>query len=93
MSGLWQHKSVTVQRMSVQEKTAEPWLLHDFGRDFYGEELRLLVCAYIRPEANFESLDALVSQIHADADVARSALDDPLLSALQSDSFLQPTLE
>jgi len=44
----------------LQEKTAEPWLLHDFGPDWscLGQELRLVVCAYIRPEANFESLQA-----------------------------------
>ena len=48
------------------------------------------MCAYIRPEANFESLDALVSRIHADADVARAALGDPLLAALDRDPFLQP---
>ena len=74
----------------MQEKTAEPWLLHEFEEDFYGEELRLLVCAYIRPEADFESLESLVAQIHADADVARAALKDPLLAALQNDAFLQP---
>lgn len=28
----------------------EPWLLHDFGEDFYGEELRLAIVGYIRPE-------------------------------------------
>ena len=27
----------------LQEKTAEPWILHEFEDDFYGEELRLLV--------------------------------------------------
>ena len=27
------------------EKTAEPWLLHDFAEDFYGKELRLAVGA------------------------------------------------
>lgn len=27
----------------LQEKTAEPWILHDFEEDFYGEELRLVV--------------------------------------------------
>jgi len=32
------------------EKTVEPWLLHDFGEDFYGEELRLAIVGYIRPE-------------------------------------------
>ena len=28
----------------------EPWLLHEFSEDFYGEELRLVVVGYIRPE-------------------------------------------
>lgn len=38
----------------------EPWLLHDFPADFYGEELRLVVNAYIRPEATFTTLENLV---------------------------------
>lgn len=48
------------------------------------------MCAYVRPEANFDSLDALVARIHADADVARAALDNPLLAELERDAFLQP---
>ena len=76
---------------NVQERTAEPWILHDFGRDFYGEQLRLVVAAYIRPEADFTSLDALIARIHADADVARAALDMMPLASLASDQFLQPT--
>lgn len=28
----------------------EPWLLHEFEEDFYGDELRLAVIGYIRPE-------------------------------------------
>lgn len=28
----------------------EPWLLHDFKEDFYGEDLRLAIVGYIRPE-------------------------------------------
>ncbi len=31
----------------------EPWLLHEFSEDFYGEELRLIVVGYIRPEVSF----------------------------------------
>lgn len=31
-------------RGDLQEKTCEPWLLHEFEDDFYGEELRLVVC-------------------------------------------------
>lgn len=30
----------------------EPWILHKFSEDFYGEELRLIVVGYIRPEVN-----------------------------------------
>ncbi|RRT71825.1 hypothetical protein B296_00035098 [Ensete ventricosum] len=32
------------------KKTIEAWLLHDFEDDFYGEELRLTMVGYIRPE-------------------------------------------
>ncbi|CAJ2678425.1 unnamed protein product [Trifolium pratense] len=35
---------------SNKEKTIEPWLLHEFTEDFYGEELRLVMVGYIRPE-------------------------------------------
>jgi hypothetical protein len=42
------------------EWQVEPWLLHDFPADFYGEELRLVVNAYIRPEATFTTLENLV---------------------------------
>lgn len=33
----------------------EPWLLHDFKEDFYGEELRLVIVGYIRPEVYYRS--------------------------------------
>ncbi|KAF5180301.1 Pentatricopeptide repeat-containing protein [Thalictrum thalictroides] len=60
------------------EKTMEPWLLHDFSEDFYGEELRLAIVGYIRPEANFPSLESLISKIHEDRKIAENALDLPL---------------
>ena len=31
----------------------EPWLLHEFSEDFYGEELRLVIVGYIRPEVSY----------------------------------------
>ena len=52
--------------------------------------MRLLVCAYVRPEANFDSLDALVARIHEDAAVTRAALREPLLADLKDDIFLRP---
>ena len=70
------------------KKTIEPWLLHEFGGDFYDQELRLNVLGYIRPEANFTTLEDLVKRIHRDAEVAKTCLaleefakhaDDPFL--------------
>lgn len=70
------------------EKTVEPWLLHTFEQDFYDQELRLLVCGYIRPEANFDSLDALVKRIHEDAAVTEAALKYDPFASYESDSFV-----
>lgn len=74
------------------EKTVEPWLLHDFPEDFYGEELRLIVVGYIRPEANFPSLEALVERIHEDGRIAKAALDVSPYSIYQNDPFLTTAL-
>ena len=70
------------------EKTAEPWLLAPFERDFYGSEIRLLFLGYIRPEANFPSLDALIARIKRDGEVAEAFLRHPALAARRGDSFL-----
>ncbi|XP_041025641.1 bifunctional riboflavin kinase/FMN phosphatase [Juglans microcarpa x Juglans regia] len=71
------------------EKTIEPWLLHDFAEDFYGEELHLVVIGYIRPEANFPSLEGLIAKIHEDRRVAEAALDLPPYSAYREDPYLK----
>ncbi|XP_010538291.1 PREDICTED: bifunctional riboflavin kinase/FMN phosphatase [Tarenaya hassleriana] len=70
------------------EKTIEPWLLHEFGEDFYGEELRLVIVGYIRPEANFPSLERLVEKIHEDRGIAERALDLQLYANFKDDPFL-----
>ena len=56
-----------------------------------GQELRVLVVGYIRPEANFVSLDALIKRIHRDADVTRECLSEPRLASLKDHHFLSPT--
>ncbi len=47
-----------------------------------------MVVGYVRPEANFASLEALVARIHADADVSRQALELAPLAAYAQDAFL-----
>ena len=48
--------------------------LFDFDGDLYGKYLSVELIAYIRPEAKFPSLDALIAQIGADAAKARGIL-------------------
>ena len=65
-------------------------MLHEFAADFYGEELRLVVTGYLRPERNFSSLDSLVAAIHADIRLATESLATPPHAALRADPFLRP---
>lgn len=48
--------------------------LFDLSRDLYGARLRVGLVARIRDERAFDSLDALVAQISADADLSRRIL-------------------
>ncbi|XP_021726341.1 bifunctional riboflavin kinase/FMN phosphatase-like [Chenopodium quinoa] len=75
------------------EKTIEPWLLHEFEDDFYGEELRLIVVGYIRPEDNFPSLESLVAKIYEDRRIAESALELPIYSKYKDDPYFNSLLE
>jgi FAD synthase len=67
----------------------EPHLLHTFAEDFYGQELRLVVCGYLRPELNFASLEALMAAIHGDIAQAKARLEASG-GALAAHAFLQP---
>ncbi|AIQ53283.1 bifunctional riboflavin kinase/FAD synthetase [Paenibacillus sp. FSL R7-0331] len=48
--------------------------LFDFASDIYGQELKVELQAFIRPERKFESIDALISQIAKDAGTAKELL-------------------
>jgi riboflavin kinase / FMN adenylyltransferase len=48
--------------------------LFDFDGDLYGKHLSVELISYIRPEAKFASLDALIAQIGVDAATARKIL-------------------
>ncbi len=50
--------------------------LFDFSGDLYGTPLSVALIEYLRPEAKFESLDALSRQIEADCRQAREILSD-----------------
>jgi riboflavin kinase/FMN adenylyltransferase len=46
----------------------------DFDRDLYGQELKLEFVGRLRDELKFDSVDALVKQIHADIGKTRDIL-------------------
>ncbi len=46
----------------------------DFSEDLYGQHLEVELIAHIRPEAKFDSLDALIAQMAADCVEARRIL-------------------
>jgi riboflavin kinase/FMN adenylyltransferase len=48
--------------------------LFDFEGDLYGRTIEVMLHHYLRPEAKFEDLDALISQMAADAEQARELL-------------------
>ena len=48
--------------------------LFDFSGDLYGHTLRVQLIERLRPEAKFDTIDALVAQVGRDMDTAREAL-------------------
>lgn len=53
--------------------TVEPWIL-DYEGDLYDREITLEFHYFIRPERKFPTLDALIEEIHANAEETRSYL-------------------
>ncbi len=51
----------------------EPYFF-DFSGDLYGQTIEVALIDYIRPEAKFDSLDALTAQMEADCAEARARL-------------------
>ena len=46
----------------------------DFAEDLYGQEIDVAFHAFIRPEAKYDSMDALMAQIARDCDAAKALL-------------------
>ncbi|CAA7260192.1 unnamed protein product [Cyclocybe aegerita] len=58
-----------------EKLTAEIHIIHEFGRDFYGYEMRAIVLGYIRPELDYISREALIEDIEVDKCVALNCLE------------------
>ncbi|XP_058027938.1 riboflavin kinase [Ahaetulla prasina] len=69
------------------KKSVETHVIHTFKEDFYGEVLSIIIVGYIRPEQNFDSLDALITAIQHDIDQAKNLLDLPEHQKFKDDNF------
>ncbi|KAJ1978664.1 riboflavin kinase [Dimargaris verticillata] len=73
-----------------EKLSGEVHILHDYPHDFYGDELRVVVLGYIRPERDYSSLDALIYDINVDITVAKNSMNRNSYKAFQKDkTFLQ----
>ena len=52
----------------------EAHIMQEYSSDFYGEELKLLVVGFIRPEMSFTGLDELIDRIQTDKGLAKAQL-------------------
>jgi riboflavin kinase/FMN adenylyltransferase len=64
--------------------------LFDFDEDIYGRDLEVRFVHRLRPEARFDSLDALVAQIARDVEEAKNALASLDSPARLSGSVISP---
>nr|XP_038026819.1 riboflavin kinase isoform X1 [Anas platyrhynchos] len=72
------------------KKSVETHIIHTFKEDFYGEILSIAIIGYIRPEKNFDSLEALISAIQEDIEEAKRQLDLPEHRKVKEDNFFHP---
>lgn len=66
--------SLGVRPMFGENKPNLEVHLFDFNGDLYGEHLSVALIEYLRPEAKFDSLDALIVQMDRDSAAARAVL-------------------
>ncbi|XP_008555935.1 riboflavin kinase [Microplitis demolitor] len=71
-----------------EKKSMEVHILHKFSNDLHGKELKVVITGFVRPEANFDSVDALIAAINNDIKIADERLDDPKMLEFKSSEFL-----
>ncbi|GMH41837.1 hypothetical protein BSKO_09747 [Bryopsis sp. KO-2023] len=69
------------------EITVEAHILHDYGKDFHGENLKLCALGFLRPEVKFPGLDALIARIKADIGMSKSQLQAEEMGAFKANPF------
>ncbi|CAH7690354.1 hypothetical protein BY996DRAFT_6418500 [Phakopsora pachyrhizi] len=69
-------------------RTIEVHVIHDYGRDFYDENLKIIILGFIRPEYNYSSKEDLIKDIEIDKAVSLKSLERPPYKSFSKDEFL-----
>lgn len=73
----------------IANRVLEAYLMSDvFDREFYGEEMRLCIVGFVRPEWKFSSIDQLIEHINNDVEVASRILDCAEAESFRTHPFL-----
>ncbi|KTW30787.1 hypothetical protein T552_00499 [Pneumocystis carinii B80] len=68
--------------------SVEVHFIHEFKKDFYEEEIRLIIMGFIRPECNYISKELLIEDIQKDIVIAKKSLERETYSLYKKDKFL-----
>ena len=68
--------SMGVRPMFGENKANLETFIFDFSGDLYGATLSVALVEYLRPEMKFDGVDALISQMDKDCEMARAILFD-----------------
>ena len=88
-------RSVEIHILSPSPTTSSVFAAHStpgsasLPADFYGSPLNLLLLGFIRPEADYVSVEKLIEDISIDCEVARRSLDRAAYRSLRSEKWLQ----
>lgn len=69
-------------------RSVEVHVMHKFDADFYNAMMNLSILGFIREERNYDSMEALVEDIHEDAEVARRSLEREAYVRRRGDGWL-----
>lgn len=69
-------------------RSVEVHIMHDFGHDFYGSHMNLLILGYIRPEYDYTTVQSLIGDIRTDIQVAKDSLARPAYARFEHDESL-----
>lgn len=61
--------------------------MHNFNRDLYGCLLKVCIVGYLRPEKNFDSLEALIKAIQKDISDTEELLEGPEMLKFKTHEF------